>query len=144
MVIDAHHLSSEQVLRADICIVGAGPAGITLARQLATQRIRILLLESGGFAADQPLQCLGEGSQEGTPYVPLESTRTRQFGGTANQWHIDIGANRLGVRYMPLDAIDFEKRDWLSHYCGWPFAKEHLDPFYERAQLVSRSQVSAS
>jgi len=117
MLIDARQLSSGYLPESDVCIVGAGPAGITLAKQLSSQRVRVLLLESGGMDADAGYQNLGKGSSEGTPYVPLESTRTRQFGGTANQWHIDIGNERKGVRYMPLDEVDFEKHDWLPH-CG--------------------------
>ena len=31
-----------------------------------------------------------------------------------------------------MDPIDFRKRDWVP-YSGWPFQKEHLDPFYARA-----------
>jgi choline dehydrogenase-like flavoprotein len=37
----------------------------------------------------------------------------------------------------PLDAIDFEKREWVP-YSGWPFTKSHLDPFYDRAQEVCK------
>ena len=37
----------------------------------------------------------------------------------------------------PLDAIDFEERDWVP-YSGWPFRKAHLDPFYDRAQAICR------
>lgn len=139
MLTDARQLNSEHVLESDVCIVGAGPAGITLAKQLSNQRVRVLLLESGGMDAEQEAQKLGEGTSEGSPYVPLESTRTRQFGGTANQWHIDIGNGRAGVRYMPLDEVDFEKRDWIPYCCGWPFSRTHLNPYYERAQLICRS-----
>ena len=40
--------------------------------------------------------------------------------------------DRTGVRYVDLDAIDFEKRDWVP-YSGWPITKEDLIPFYKRA-----------
>jgi choline dehydrogenase-like flavoprotein len=50
---------------------------------------------------------------------------------------IDIGNNCLGARMRPLDAIDFEERDWVP-YSGWPFGKTLLDPFYERAQAICR------
>jgi choline dehydrogenase-like flavoprotein len=43
-----------------------------------------------------------------------------------------------GVRYVPLDPIDFEKRDWLPH-SGWPITKADLDPYYERAHAVGQS-----
>jgi choline dehydrogenase-like flavoprotein len=52
--------------------------------------------------------------------------RLRYFGGSTNHW---------GNYCRPLDAIDFESRDWVP-YSGWPFDKAHLDPYYERAQVL--------
>ena len=140
MIIDAHSLVAGHLLEYDVCIVGSGPAGITLAKQLTSQRVRVLLLESGGLEHEDAPQTLNEGSSTGSPqYLPLEGLRSRQFGGTANQWHIDIGDGQTGVRYMPMDEVDFEQRDWLPHSCGWPFSGAHLQPYYERAHLMCRA-----
>ncbi|MFM7372447.1 MAG: NAD(P)-binding protein, partial [Sphaerospermopsis kisseleviana] len=118
-------------------IVGAGPAGITLARELAGADFRVCLLESGGLEFDKDTQSLAQGESANHLFDNLTSQRCLQFGGTANYWKISIGKNEIGVRYAPLDKIDFEKRDWLP-YSGWPFDKSHLDPFYERAQAVCK------
>ncbi len=50
---------------------------------------------------------------------------------------MDISGNQFGARMRPFDEIDFEERAWIPE-SGWPFGKDHLDPFYERAQSVCR------
>ncbi len=126
MLIDSRTLPEGHLIEAEVCIVGAGAVGITLARELAGYRFRVCLLESGGLEFDRETQELNKGEVVGQPYFPLEVTRMRYFGGTTNVWS--------GV-CEPLDAIDFEERGWIPH-SGWPFGKPHLDPFYERAQAI--------
>lgn len=119
-------------LEADICIIGAGPAGITLARELAGSGARICVLESGGLEADDRTQSLADGRVVGDPYHALIRTRRRRFGGTAHAWIVDLLNGQTGFRSGPLDPIDFEQRDWLPH-SGWPFDRAHLEPYYARA-----------
>jgi choline dehydrogenase-like flavoprotein len=120
-----------------VCIVGAGPAGVTIARELIGQNFRVCLLEGGGLEADEDTNALTQGETEGESFPPLQDMRHRQFGGMANLWYIQIAKKQIGLRYAPLDAIDFEKRDWVPH-SGWPFDKSHLNPFYERAHKLCR------
>ncbi|WP_066376743.1 GMC oxidoreductase [Anabaena sp. CA = ATCC 33047] len=137
MLIDARTLPEDETIETEVCIVGTGPAGITLARELSGADFRVCLLESGGLDFDQKTQSLALGESVNNMFDTLESQRCFQFGGTANYWKVRIGNNEIGVRHVPLDKIDFEKRDWLP-YSGWPFDKSHLDPFYERAQAVCK------
>ncbi|MDZ8095035.1 MAG: GMC family oxidoreductase [Nostoc sp. DedQUE05] len=137
MLIDSRKLPIDEIINTEVCIVGAGPAGITLARELIGQDFRVCLLESGDLEFNQETASLGEGETVGDPFPPLQDMRHRQFGGMANVWNIEINKNQLGLRHVPLDAIDFEKRDWVR-YSGWPFSKSHLNPFYERAQAVCK------
>lgn len=111
-------------LDTDICIAGAGAAGITLARKLMTQNINIILLESGGSDYEQDTQDLYIGSNKGENYYDLRESRLRFFGGTTAIW---------GGRCAQLDVIDFEKRDWIAH-SGWPISKETLRPYYTIGQ----------
>ncbi|MDL2121674.1 MAG: GMC family oxidoreductase [Deltaproteobacteria bacterium] len=135
MIIDARSLSNNQTIDSDVCIVGAGVAGITLARECAGEEFQVCLLESGGLEPDKVTQSLYWGENIGHPYYPLDTARARFFGGTSHYWTIALGDNRLGVRLRPLDEIDFEEREWVP-YSGWPFGRSHLDPFYERAQSI--------
>ena len=135
MLGDARQIPVDSVVETDICIVGGGPAGLTLARELTGKAFRVLLLESGGMEPDEAAQSLNVGETTGDDFKPLETSRRRQLGGTANMWDTMLDDDQLGFRGAPLDPIDFERRSWLAH-SGWPFGREALEPFYERAHRV--------
>jgi len=127
MLIDARKLAQGFQAKADICIVGTGAAGITLALGLERPKRSILLLEAGGFALASDDQALYQGDYAGNvPSIDddyLTISRRRFYGGTTNTWS---GYCRT------LETIDFEKRDWVPN-SGWPFPKTELDPYYDRA-----------
>ena len=128
MFTDARDVPDGATLAADVCIVGAGAAGITIARALSSRTRRVVVLESG-FADPEPAtQTLYDGESLGIPYFPLgdAGTRTRQYGGSTNRWNGEC---------RPLVAIDFESRAWIPE-SGWPFDLEHLAPYYDRAMTV--------
>jgi len=135
MLIDARTLPDHTDIAADVCIVGAGTAGITLANELVGQGVEVALLESGGRKPDRESHALNDGENIGRPYFSLDTSRARFLGGCCNRWMLNIGGGRLGARVRPLDAVDFEKRPWVPH-SGWPFDKTHLDPYYDRAQRI--------
>ncbi len=118
--------TDEAVFEADICIIGSGAAGITLARSLEGSGLRVLLLESGGADYEEPVQALNAGTSTGVPYYDLDHARLRLFGGTTNIW---------GGRVAELDPIDFERRDWVPG-SGWPFGRAELDAYYSRARAA--------
>lgn len=129
MLIDSRDLTPGRVLQYDVCIVGAGAAGITLARALRSDRLSICLLESGGFAFDGDTQALYGGVIDAAGFDPptyLSSSRLRFFGGSTNHW---AGMCR------PLDPLDFAIRPWVAH-SGWPINRDDLAPYYERAAAV--------
>jgi choline dehydrogenase-like flavoprotein len=131
MLIDARDVESGQVLRADVCIIGAGVAGIALAHEFAGGSLDVLLLESGGFERDAATTALNEGQVIGEPLDPssdlrLEAARLRLFGGAGNHW---AGWSR------PLEALAFEPRAWVPH-SGWPLTRDALGPFYRRASAA--------
>jgi len=126
MILDAKHLSQETVIKCDVCVVGAGAAGITLAREFVDAPLKVCLLESGGLDFDDETQSLYNGDVVGWPHSDLETSRLRYFGGTTNHW---VGQCR------PLDADDFAYRPWIRT-SGWPITRAQLDPFYARANEV--------
>jgi choline dehydrogenase-like flavoprotein len=141
---DARHITSHSTLQADICIVGAGVAGISIAKEFAGRSESVVVLEGGGLEFTKSLrklptvlqrhtlgeQALASGSNAGHPYYPLRFTRVRAFGGSSRAWH-----EQRGVHARPLDAIDFWARDGLPEH-GWPIDRADLNPFYERAQQM--------
>ncbi len=125
MFFDARSLEPEQTLEADICIVGAGAAGIALAMEFASGPFEVIVLESGGFDFEHKTQLLYRGETRGRPHPALEFTRRRQFGGTTRTWF---------GRCRPLDEIDFQERAYIP-FSGWPFSRAGLDPYYARAHV---------
>ncbi len=115
-----------EVLDADLCIVGAGAAGMTLAMQLADAPIRILLLESGGLDIDGATQGLYRGANTGLPYFDLTACRLRYLGGTTNHW---------GGYCRPNDPIDYQGRPDLG-VPAWPLTAADLDPYIHRAAAM--------
>jgi len=123
MHVDARTLDDGHVIEGDLCIVGAGAAGISIALEYAGSAQRVILLEGGGFDLDPEMQSLYRGEIVGRPYYPLEAARLHYFGGTTGHW---------GGFCAPLDPIDFTRREWVPH-SGWPITRGQLDPFYARA-----------
>jgi choline dehydrogenase-like flavoprotein len=125
-ILDARTLPAGTVLTPDLAIIGGGPAGISLALAMADSGHDILLLESGGMAFDSKVQALYAGRESGVPYTALDGGRLRYLGGSTNHW---------GGWCRPLNAIDFERRDWLPH-SGWPFGRKEIEPYFPRAQSM--------
>ena len=86
MHIDARTSENNTLIEGDICIVGAGAAGITLALQFLNTRVKVILLEGGGFEYEPAMQDLYRGKNAGLPYYSLESSRLHYFGGTTGHW----------------------------------------------------------
>ncbi|MEO7933444.1 MAG: GMC family oxidoreductase [Chthoniobacterales bacterium] len=137
MLTQAGNGSKSGALKTDVCIIGSGPAGITIARELARTGQRIFIVESGAETDTPPASELNRGtvdSPQGYPANVLQEGRRRQMGGSANLWnHEPRGQKDKFIRCVPLDAVDFEERDWVPN-SGWPFSRAELDPYYERAQ----------
>lgn len=123
MIDDLRSAEDGTEFAADLCIIGGGAAGITLAREFIGTKSQVILVESGGLDYEEETQSLYIGENTGLPYFDLDVTRLRYFGGTTNHW---------SGRCAPLDEIDFRKRSWVP-YSGWPLTRAELDPYYERA-----------
>jgi choline dehydrogenase-like flavoprotein len=123
VLIDARSISPDRKFECDLCVVGAGFAGIAIADRLRDSGLSVVLLESGGFNVDLRTQNLYHGETQGDEYFRLDACRWRLFGGGGNRW---------GGWCRPLEAVDFTQRDWLAH-SGWPINAETLRPYEEDA-----------
>jgi choline dehydrogenase-like flavoprotein len=123
VIVDGRAVPSGTTVGTDICVVGAGPAGISIALRLADEPLRVCLLESGGMSFDEEAQTLAQADNEGLPYYPLKESRLRCFGGTTLSW---------GGVCAPLDEWDHEARSWVPD-SGWPFARRALDEYMPAA-----------
>jgi len=123
MLDDARRIEFSSEIETDLCIVGAGAAGITIARALDGSAARICLLEGGGLRPDPATNALYRGYNAGLPYFPLDVCQLRAFGGNTNAW---------GGWCRPLDPIDFEARPWVPD-SGWPLSRADLGEYYLEA-----------
>lgn len=121
MLEDAREIPTGTRIVADICVVGAGPAGLSVVLDLIGSGLDVCVLEAGGRRPDRATQSLLEGETSFDPAGPLQEARLACLGGTTRVW---------GGWCRPLDAADFAGRRDDE---GWPFGREHLDPFYRRA-----------
>lgn len=105
----------------DVCIVGSGPAGLTVARELAQRGLRIAVLESGTHHVTAHGDALREVESDGI-HVTTHS-RERVLGGASSTW--------AGLS-APLDPIDFAHRPWVR-LSGWPIPLSELYAWYKAA-----------
>lgn len=110
-------------LETDICIIGAGAAGITIAANLEHCGKRVLLLEAGDSQLEGQTQHLYAAEQTGLRYFDLTSCRLRFFGGTTNHW---------GGYCRENDPIDYEGRPDLG-VPSWPVGYAEIKPYVDRA-----------
>jgi choline dehydrogenase-like flavoprotein len=125
-IIDARSLDDGARLQADVCIVGAGAAGLTLALELEGTSRRVLLVESGGFEPDEVVQSLYD--LESVGYAPRANyiSRARYFGGSCNLW---------AGRCMPLQEIDLAARAWVPD-SAWPLSSSEIGQYYPKAAAI--------
>jgi len=123
MILNGKKLENGKILDYDICIVGSGPAGLSVALELEPTRKRICVLEAGDRdESKKEKKEFYKGENAGLPY-DIAGSRSRRLGGTSDRW---AGYCAL------LDPEDFEKKSWIPN-SGWPISYQNLLPFYKRA-----------
>ncbi|WP_185961544.1 GMC oxidoreductase [Telmatospirillum sp. J64-1] len=124
MILDGRTLPDGIFFAGDVAILGAGPAGITLALELMGKGLKILLIEAGGpDQRNRDLSSFQGEIPENSAHPSLNLYRTQGLGGTSTIW---------GGRCVPFDPIDFEPRAHIPD-SGWPISYESMLPWYERA-----------
>jgi choline dehydrogenase-like flavoprotein len=131
-------------LEADLLIVGAGPAGVSIARAFFGTRMRVLVIESGGLTEDPVHGALNAVDASDDLWTCVESEKRRWFHDRAKSWSHEV--QRFGVRCRcvggssaawagksaAFDPIDFESRSWVP-YSGWPIAHRDLASYLDKA-----------
>jgi choline dehydrogenase-like flavoprotein len=123
LILSSRSFDGECDICSQICIVGAGAAGITLACELDGAGVSVVLLEASGTGIS------GRVSQDpyaGTAtggHLPPSDFRRRAFGGSTTIW---------GGRCVPYDPIDFEQREYATN-SGWPITYGEVAKYYPKA-----------
>jgi choline dehydrogenase-like flavoprotein len=108
----------------DVCVVGAGPAGIALALACEQHGLTVLLLESGheghdAFAASLTAGHVVDEQRHAATGIAI----SRGLGGTSRWW---------GGRCVPLDDVDFSRRPH-SPQSAWPIPHQDIARWYDAA-----------
>ncbi|WP_426703033.1 GMC oxidoreductase [Rhodanobacter sp. Col0626] len=128
MIIDYLDGSAPTDIDVDLCIVGAGAAGIAIARSFIGTSSTVCVVEGGGLSGEEKSQALYEGSSVGCPPFDPGTSRMRVFGGSCTLW---------GGGCIPLGRHDLSQRDWVPH-SGWPLSYDDLEPYYTSARSYCR------
>lgn len=134
-------IASNSELTTEVCIVGTGAAGITLAWHLQAAGKKVILIDgsrdfdnqpsmiyvdkerlyagevAGQFAVSEPEFLILPTYQQSSP-----KERERYFGGTTTHW---------GGQCRPLAPLAFEGRQGFGP--DWPITRTDLDPYYALA-----------
>jgi choline dehydrogenase-like flavoprotein len=124
MLVSALTIDDGGRLDCDLCIVGAGAAGLALAHEMAGTGLSVVVITGGGDKEKRASQSLYQGIVlDPRHHSWLHKYRVRRYGGTTNIW---------GGRCLPMDEIDLERRDYVPH-SGWLFGYDELQRYYLRA-----------
>ena len=126
MLIDLRQWDGGAAVSGDVCVLGAGAAGITMARRLAASGLQVWVVEGGGLDPDVTVQSLYDGESVGQQLASPSYCRLRYFGGTTNHWQ---------GWCAPLQGTDFSARSWVP-WSGWPIAASDLADYYRQAARI--------
>ncbi|MFC7226867.1 GMC family oxidoreductase [Salinirubellus salinus] len=131
---------------ADVCVVGAGPAGALVARELAREGHEVVVLEAGprfedadrearmertirpAYAPDSVWKMGGPRDayrSTGDRHYPLNAARVKGVGGSTLHWQGMV---------MRLHESDFRRASESGYGVDWPLSYEDLRPYYARAE----------
>jgi choline dehydrogenase-like flavoprotein len=113
--------------RYDLCIIGSGFAGTTLALRAAARGLHTLLLEAGGDLAQATpgLEAEFQFENRGAIDYPLERARVIALGGGSNHWSGTLNRMR---------PSDFREQSAFGLHADWPIAYADLAPWYCEAE----------
>jgi len=123
MLIDLNKMEQQPEGRYDVCVVGAGAAGITIALKLAEKGKRVALCEAGELDYSVESQEVYAGRVIGDPYFELDSARLRFFGGSTNHW---------GGWSKSFEPGDFE-RGYMGEEYQWPIGFDDVNAYLHEA-----------
>jgi choline dehydrogenase-like flavoprotein len=126
MILDLDAPSTPGAMDADLCLVGAGAVGITIALAFAGSRHRVIVLEGGGERREPSSDGLLASDLRGLPCSTALDGRARVLGGSTTMW---------AGQALAFDDDVFARRDWVPD-SGWPLGPADVRRHLRRAERV--------
>ena len=127
--------TTNTTVAADVCIIGAGTAGIFLAQRLCKHNIKnIVLLEYGDNISRKPVEMNQFCKNKGVRYHGADSGRSFGLGGTSVLW---------GGQMIPLAKTDMNIRNYAG-FSEWPISYSEIKKYTSsvESQFGLTSEVS--
>ncbi len=133
-MLDARTLPQGATLEFDVCIIGAGPAGLAAASVLIGKNVRVCLLDAGGIseARDDLGQTASTARMANVDYI----TQTQRVGGNAHTWNVSMPGESRRVRFGRYYGSDISARPALGLTDPWPITDEELEQYHTRAAAL--------
>src|ERR1700733_10400042 len=126
MHIDLEEVQDRATFKSTVCVIGAGVAGLLLARKLASNGMDVNLLEAGGRALEPRSQLLYDVERQGRYHHGATEGRFRLFGGSSTRW---------GAQLLPYTA-DIFKPPVETPSEPWPVAAADVEPYYAELHKI--------
>lgn len=111
-------------LHADICVIGAGIAGLIVARRLMQHGVSVVHLESGAEGVSDEAQSLNAIDAEGSLFTSAVGGRFRGLGGSSSRW---------GGRFLPLTRYEVGGRAHVGLE-AWPVDLDEIDRYLSEVE----------
>lgn len=121
MLLDGFVEVIPELVEVELCIIGAGAAGLSIAHELAGFDLTIAIADSGGMTRLEGAQNFN--NAESTDRLVPRYARIRQFGGSTTAW---------SGKWLCLTPEDLTRKPWLQG-SGWPIPHSELAEYYCRA-----------
>jgi choline dehydrogenase-like flavoprotein len=120
MRIDLEAVPSGTEFESEICVIGAGVAGLVLSTRLARDGFRVHLLEAGGIGLEERSQDLYQSEMHGKFHAGTTEGRYRTYGGASTRW---------GGQLLAYPDEVFRHREIFGGI-GWPISEADVRPYY--------------
>jgi choline dehydrogenase-like flavoprotein len=126
MLIDLEEQAAGTCYTSQVCVLGAGIAGLVLAHKLAGRGVKVHLLEAGGLELEERSQRLYEAEMVGDRHAGASEGRFRVFGGSSTRW---------GGQLLPYTEDIFSPGVGMPSL-AWPIGAETIEKYYSEVLQI--------